>query len=111
MTHIKIIRRPSGIYDVYDRETGEHMFSRSHPDNVFAKLDRIYPLAIYFVDEQLSGGREEDRFEPTEVRSDGWRTYCPICGKQQKSAKHGIWYCERCGQALKKVTVLTDALD
>lgn len=29
--------------------------------------------------------------------------YCPVCGKQQKTAKRSMekpWYCERCGQKL-----------
>jgi hypothetical protein len=29
--------------------------------------------------------------------------YCPVCGKQQKTAKRGMekpWFCERCGQKL-----------
>lgn len=32
----------------------------------------------------------------------GYRYYCPECGKQQKMSKWGLWYCERCGQALIK---------
>ena len=42
-------------------------------------------------------------------KASGWspnRYYCPVCGKQQKMAKTGIWYCERCGQALKKTVTL-----
>lgn len=35
------------------------------------------------------------------------RLHCPVCGKQQKypfypqNSKHKLWFCERCGQALK----------
>jgi DNA-directed RNA polymerase subunit RPC12/RpoP len=30
------------------------------------------------------------------------RYHCPMCGKQQKNSKYGVWFCERCGQKLCK---------
>lgn len=108
MTQIKIVHRSSGIYDVYDMATDKHLFSRNHPDNVFAELHRIYPLTLLFVDDHLFGGRDEDRLEPMPVSiylsPSGYteRYYCPKCHKQQKMSKYGTWYCERCGQALIK---------
>ena len=68
----------------------------------------VYPdREDYFIDEAAN---RLERNIPTEVKVSGWRLYCPVCGKQQKRGKCGVWYCERCGQALKEVTVLTDAL-
>ena len=38
-----------------------------------------------------------------------YRYFCPECGKQQKLSKWGLWYCERCGQALIKEGVVNEA--
>lgn len=51
---LKIIHRKNDMYDVYDKESGEWLFSRSHPDNVFDKLEKYGAVNIEFVDENFT---------------------------------------------------------
>lgn len=48
---VRIIHRKNGIYDVYDRATGQWTMSRNSPDNIFAWLSDQRLVYMDFVDE------------------------------------------------------------
>lgn len=48
---IRIIHRKNGMYDVYDKEYNQWLFSRVHPDSVFDKLAKYGAVNVEFVDE------------------------------------------------------------
>lgn len=77
-------------------------------EQLIEALLEAYPES-YFVDEAANRLERNIPMEVTIRTPEKYmpsKYYCPVCGKQQKRGKHGIWYCERCGQALKKTITL-----
>lgn len=52
MRFIKIIHREDSIYDVYDKVSGEWLFSRLSADNIFKELAKLDSIEIEFIDEE-----------------------------------------------------------
>lgn len=50
---VRIIKRTSGIYDVYNCSSGKWIFSRTHPDNVFLELSKLRYIIREFIDEKF----------------------------------------------------------
>lgn len=51
---VRIIKRISGVYDVYNCSSGEWIFSRIDPDNVFLELSKLRYVVWDFIDEEIS---------------------------------------------------------
>lgn len=50
-TIIKIVHRRNGLYDIYDKNTGEWLFTRNSADNIFIELSKRHYIKIEFEEE------------------------------------------------------------
>lgn len=51
--HVRIRKRENGMYDVYNRMTGQWLLSRMSPDNILSYLSDNLITRIDFIDETL----------------------------------------------------------
>ena len=51
--HVRIRKRENGMYDVYNRMTGQWILSRMSPDNILSYLSDNLITRIDFIDETL----------------------------------------------------------
>ena len=54
--HVRIYKRKNGMYDVYNRMSGQWLLSRMSPDNILAYLSSNLITGIDFIDETLPDG-------------------------------------------------------
>ena len=91
MTIPEALKTLAELLDSYDRcEQGDYFYGNDQ-EVCDAVIIAHGALSLY------------EREVPTPTKVNGWRIYCPVCGKQQKNGKAApSWYCERCGQKLAK---------
>lgn len=55
---VRIILRKDNVYDVYNRTSGQWLFSTASADNVFSRLSKMPSISIDFIDETIMLGDE-----------------------------------------------------